>query len=145
MKLSKEITNGFFIFLGIALYFLLINAIGLGDKAYMRLFNTFFVLYGVNRTVKMNLAEGKTNFVSNAFAALKTSLIGVALSVLGLLIYSNLKGGNEFVQSLPKTFLFSGNASIIDFCISLLFEGIASSVVVAMFIMLYYNDKHKAD
>lgn len=145
MKLSKEITNGFFIFLGIALYFLLINAIGLGDKAYMRLFNTFFVLYGVNRTVKMNLAEGKTNFVSNAFAALKTSLIGVALSVLGLLIYSNLKGGNEFVQSLPKTFLFSGNASIVDFSISLLFEGIASSVVVAMFIMLYYNDKHKAD
>lgn len=145
MKLSKELTNGFIIFLGIGLYFMFINAIGYGDKAYLRLFNTVFVLYGVNRTIKMNLSEGKNNFVSNGVAALKTSLIGVFLSVLGLLIYSYIKGGNSFVQGLPKTFLFSGNPTIVDFCISLLFEGIASSVLVAMLLMLYWSDKHKTD
>lgn len=145
MKLSKELTNGFIIFLGIGLYFMFINAIGYGDKAYLRLFNTLFVLYGVNRTIKMNLSEGKNNFVSNGVAALKTSLIGVFLSVIGLLIYSYIKGGNSYVQSLPKTFLFTGNPTIVDFCISLLFEGIASSVLIAMLLMLYWNDKHKTD
>lgn len=145
MKLSKELTNGFIIFLGISLYFLFINAIGYGDKAYLRLFNTVFVLYGVNRTIKTNVSEGKNNFVSNGIAALKTSLIGVLLSVIGLLIYSYINGGDTFVQSLPKTFLFTGNPTTVDFCISLLFEGIASSVLVAMLLMLYWNDKHKAD
>jgi len=145
MKLSKEFTNGFIIFLGISFYFLLIKAIGFGDKSYLRLFNIVFVLYGVNRTVKMNVSEGKINFVSNGISALKTSLIGVVLSILGLLIYSYINGGDSYVQTLPKTFLFTGNPTIIGFCLSLLFEGIASSVLVAMLIMLYWNDKHKAD
>lgn len=145
MKLSKELTNGFIIFLGISLYFLFIKAIGFGDKSYLRLFNIVFVLYGVNRTVKMNLSEGKNNFVSNGISALKTSLTGVVLSVFGLLIYSYINGGDAYIETLPKTFLFTGNPTIVDFCISLLFEGVASSVLVAMLIMLYWNDKHKAD
>lgn len=145
MKLSKEITNGFIIFLGISFYFLFINAIGFGDKSYLRLFNIVFVLYGVNRTVKMNLAEGKNNFFLNGISALKTSLIGVFLSVLGLMVYSYINGGDSYVQSLPKTFLFTGNPTIVAFSLSLLFEGIASSVLVAMLLLLYWNDKHKTD
>ncbi|TDD99601.1 hypothetical protein [Flavobacterium cellulosilyticum] len=145
MKLSKELTNGFIIFLGISIYFLFINAIGYGDKAYLRMFNGVFVLYGVNRTLKMNISEGKVNFVSNAISAIKTSLIGVFLSVIGLLIFSYINGGDSYVQNLPKTFLFTGNPTIVDFCLSLLFEGVASSVIVALLLMLYWNDKYKAD
>jgi hypothetical protein len=145
MKLSKEFTNGFIIFLGISVYFLFINTIGFGDKAYLRLFNTVFVLYGVNRTISMNIAEGKKNFVSNAISAMKTSLVGVFLSVIGLLVYSYIQGGDAYVESLSKTFLFAGNPSIVTYCICLLFEGIASSVVVTMLLMLYWNDRHIAD
>jgi len=71
MKLSKEFTNGFIIFFGIALYFLFVKAIGYGDKAYLRLFNTVFVLYGVNRTITMNISEANKDFLSNAFLPLK--------------------------------------------------------------------------
>ena len=145
MRLSKEFTNGFIIFLGISIYFLFINSIGFGDKVYLRLFNTVFVLYGVNRTISMNISEGKKNFVSNASSAMKTSLIGVFLSVFGLLIYSYLKGGDSYVESLSKTFLFTGNPSIVTYCICLLFEGIASSVLVTMLLMLYWNDRHISD
>lgn len=145
MKLSKELTNGFIIFIGISLYFLFIKAIGFGDKSYLRLFNIVFVLYGVNCSVKMNLSQGNNNFLSNGISALKTSLIGVILSVLGLLIYSYKNGGDAYIKTLPKTFLFTGNPTIVDFCISLLFEGIASSVLVAMLVILYWNDKFKAD
>ena len=88
MKLPKELLNGLIIFIGISIYFLVMNALGYSNSAYLRVFNVLFVFYGVNRTIKMNLAEGKNNFVADATSAMITSVIGVALSVLGFLIYS---------------------------------------------------------
>jgi hypothetical protein len=37
------------------------NECYLGLLFYLRLVNVFFCLYSVNRTIKMNLAEGKKN------------------------------------------------------------------------------------
>lgn len=145
MKISTEFYNGIIIFFAIGVYFLLMNALGFSDVFYLRLLNVLFVFYGVNRTIQMNLAEGKKNYVSNAVSAMMTSLIGIALSILGLIIFSYIKGGDNYVQSLSKTFLFGGNPSVMAYSISLLFEGIASSVIVTMLIMLYWNNQFKAD
>ena len=145
MKLPKELTNGFLIFLGISLYFLAMNLLGLTNLVYLRLFNILFVFYGVNRTIKMNLAEGEKNFVTDATSAMFTSVIGVVLSVLGLLIFSYVKGGDSYIQSLSESFLFGGNPSINSYCISLFFEGIASSVIVVLLLMLYWNNRHSSD
>jgi len=121
------------------------NALGYADVFYLRFFNVFFVFYGVNRTIEMNLAEGEKKFVANAVSAMLTSLIGVFLSVIGLVIYSNMNGGDSYVESLPKTFLFGGNPSVNTYSICLLFEGIASSVIVTMLLMLYWNNRHVTD
>jgi hypothetical protein len=145
MKLSKEVTNGAIIFLGIGIYFLLINLLGFADSSLLRVFNVLFLFYGVNRTIKTNLAEGKKDFVKNAIAGIITAFIGVFFSVIGLIIYSHIMGGDAYVESLSKTFLFGGNPSISTYSICLLFEGIASAVVVTMLLMLYWNDRHKAD
>lgn len=145
MKIPKELVNGFIIFLGIAIYFLLMNALGFGNSFYLRLFNIIFVFYGVNRTIEMNISTEDKSFVNNAISAMFTSLIGVFLSIIGLISYSYLKGGDPFVQSLSKTFLFGGNPSIFTYSISLLFEGIASSVIVTMLLMLYWNNRLAAD
>ncbi len=145
MKLPKELRNGIIIFLGIGLYFLLMILLGLGDISALRLLNVVFVFYGVNRTIKMNLNEGKKNFVSNAVSALITSIIGVVLSIIGLLIYSYIRGGDAYIQSLSKTFLFGGNPTIVTYCISLLFEGIASSIIVTLLVVLYTNNKYITD
>lgn len=145
MKLPKELTNGFLIFLGISLYFLAMNLLGLASLPYLRLFNILFVFYGVNRTIKMNLAEGEKNFVTDATSAMFTSVIGVVFSVLGLLIFSYVKGGDSYIQSLSESFLFGGNPSINSYCISLFFEGIASSVIVVLLLMLYWNNRHSSD
>jgi len=145
MKLTKEIRNGFLIFLGIGLYFLLMNVLGLANLFYLRTLNVFFIFWGVNKTLQMNLIEGETNFVANAISAMITSLVGVALSVLGLLIYSYARGGDAYVRTLSETFLFGGNPSVPMYCICLLFEGIASSVIVTMMLMLYWNNKYIAD
>ncbi|MDD2821782.1 MAG: hypothetical protein PHW29_11010 [Flavobacterium sp.] len=145
MKLPKELLNGILIFVGIALYFLLMTILGYENVTFLRVFNIIFVFYGVNRTIQMNLAEGKKVFVTNAVSAMMTSLVGVLLSIIGLLIYSNMKGGDSYVQSLSETFLFGGNPTVNTYCISLLFEGIASTIIVTLLLMLYWNDRHVAD
>ncbi len=145
MKISKEVFNGATIFVGIAVYFLLMNALGYADVFYLRLLNIVFVYYGVNKTIQMNITEGKKTFVTNAVSAMTTSLVGVVLSVAGLIVYSYMQGGDDYVQSLSETFLFGGNPSIEIYCISLLFEGIASSVIVTLFAMLYWNNRFTAD
>ncbi|WP_394775692.1 hypothetical protein [Flavobacterium sp.] len=145
MNLPKEITNGFLIFLGIGIYFLLMSLLGLSHLFYLRTLNVFFIFYGVNRTMQMNLKEGETNFVSNAVSAMTTSVVGVSLSVLGLLIYSYTKGGDAYVETLSKTFMFGGDPSVPTYCICLLFEGLASSVIVTLMMMLYWNNKYIAD
>lgn len=145
MKLPKELLNGILIFIGIALYFLLMTILGYENVTFLRVFNIIFVFYGVNRTIQMNLAEGKKVFVTNAVSAIMTSLVGVLLSIIGLLIYSNMKGGDSYVQSLSETFLFGGNPTVNTYCISLLFEGIASTIIVTLLLMLYWNDRHVAD
>jgi len=145
MKISKEFQNGFLIFLGIAIYFLFMNLVGLSDVFYLRLFNTLFVLYGVNRTIMMNIHDGEVFLANNAKSAMKTSLIGVFLSIIGLIVFSYLQGGDQYVQSLSKTFLFGGNPSVMTYSICLLFEGIASTVVVTMLLLLYWNNRLVTD
>ncbi len=145
MKLPKELLNGGIIFAGIALYFLLMNALGYADLFYLRIVNVFFVFYGVNKTIEMNVAEGKKTFIANAISAMITSLVGVFLSIIGLVIYSYMQGGDSYVKSLSKTFLFGGNPSVNTYSICLLFEGIASSVIVTMLLMLYWNNRLTTD
>ncbi|GIZ09922.1 hypothetical protein [Flavobacterium sp. UMI-01] len=145
MKVSKEIVNGAVIFSGIAAYFMLMNVLGYADIFYLRLFNVIFVFYGVNRTIEMNLNEGKRKFIQNATSAMITSVIGVVLSVIGLIVYSYLQGGDAYVHSLSKTFLFGGNPSIEAYSICLLFEGIASSVIVTMLLMMFWNNRLTTD
>lgn len=145
MKVKKEVENGFFIFISIATFFLLMEFLGLSHLYYLRLFNIVFIVYAIKDTIESRIAHGKMKFVPNATAALTTSIIGVFLSVVGLLIYSHMKGGDPYVQSLSQTFLFGGNPSINVYCLTLFFEGVASSLMVAMILMLYYNDKFVVD
>ncbi|MEL1240603.1 hypothetical protein [Flavobacterium flavipallidum] len=145
MKLSKEFSNGVIIFLGIALYFLLMEALQLSNVYFLRLFNIIFVYYGVNRTLKSNFLEGKTNLSDNAISALMTSLTGVFLSISGLVAYIYAKGGDNYILTLSDTFLFVGSPSVMTYNISLLFEGIVSAVIVTFSLMLFWKKKYPSD
>lgn len=145
MKLPTEFYNGFLIFIGIGIYFLAMEALGLADLFYLRLLNILIVFYGTNRTLKSNFREGKTLFATNIASALLTSLTGVILSIMGLITYSFIKGGDLYVQSLSKTFLFGGNPSVMTYSISLLFEGIVSAVIVSFILILYWETRYVSD
>lgn len=145
MKLPKELVNGFIIFVGIGLYFLIMEILGLADIYLLRLFNVLFVFYGAHRTLKANFSENKTILVSNAVSALLTALTGIFLSIIGLIIYSYSKGGDAYVGSLSKTFLFGGDPSVMTYSISLFFEGIVSAVIVTFMLMLYWDPRYASD
>ena len=144
MKLSKELINGLLIFLGIGIY-LTMNLLGFSDVFFLRLFNIIFIIYGVNRTITSNIVEGKKDFLSNAISAFATSFTGVLLSVIGLWVYSHIRGGDVFVRTLSKSFLFGNDPSVNIYCVCLLFEGIASCIIVTLILMLYHNNKYAID
>jgi hypothetical protein len=141
MKLSKEITNGIIIFLGIALYFLIMELLGFSKQYLLRVLNVAFVWYGVNRTIKSNMLEGKNGYLTNMLSAGLTAFVGVFLSICGLLVLIYSKGGTEYISNLSKDFLFGGNPSVNEYCFSVLFEGLASSVIVVFVAMQYWRSK----
>jgi hypothetical protein len=145
MKLPKELYNGCIIFIGISLYFMTMELLGLSDLFYLRLFNVLFVFYGTNRTLKSNFSEGQIVFASNAASALLTSVTGVFLSISGLVAYSFAKGGDSYVKTLSEALLFGGNPSVMTYSISIFFEGIVSAVIVSFILLLYWDTRYASD
>jgi hypothetical protein len=140
MKLSKELVNGFLIFAGIAIFFLAMELLGLANNFYLRFFNLLFVFYGVNRTIKQNIVEGKNNYLKNLSSASITAFIGVLLSIIGLLAYIYYKGGDVYIANLSEKFLFGG-ASVNEYCFGLLFEGLASAMIVVFITLQIWRGK----
>lgn len=145
MKIPKELYNGVVIWIGISIYFLAMKALNLADLFYLRALNILFIYYGANRTLKSNYKEGKTVLPTNAFSALKTGLIGVFISIAGLVSYSYLQGGDKYIESLSASFLFGGDPTVVTYGVSLLFEDIVSAVIVTFTLLLFWKNRYPSD
>lgn len=142
MNISKELNNGILIFVGIGIYFLTMELLGLSHLFFLRILNIFIVIYFLNKTIKSNYNEGKIDYLENLISIMITSLIGVVLSVIGLLIYISIKGGDAYLAKLSQSFLFGGGTtSMNQYCIGLFFEGIASSIIITFTLMQYWKDR----
>ena len=142
MKFKRELINGIIIFLGIGIYFIILEILGLSDQTYLRMLNIVFVVYGVNRTIKENYQTGVHGYLTNFLSALITSMIGAVLSVAALLIYIQFKGGEEYLRALSENFIFGGGkVSIQQYSIGLLFESTAASLAVVFVLMQYWKGK----
>lgn len=138
----KEFKNGFIIFLGIGLYFLLMEMLGLADQFYLRFLNIFIVLYGASRSIRANYAEGNYEYMNNFMSSLVTCVVGVVLSVFGLMVYIHVRGGEAYLSTLSDGFILAGGkARINEYCIGLMFEGIASSLIGSLLLMQYWHGK----
>lgn len=140
MKNNVELKNGFLIFLGIGLFFLAMDFLGLANKNYLRALNAFIVLYGINKTIKTNLHNGVSNYLENFISGFKTGIIGVFLGIIGLIIYVYAKGGESYLSTLSETYFFIGKTNIIMYCSVLFFEGVASSLIGSFTLMQYWKD-----
>lgn len=142
MKLKRELLNGFIIFIGIGIYFIFMELLGLSDEFYLRIFNLFIVAFGVNLTLKQNVKNGVHGYFKNLISGILTSFIGAVLSVGGLYLYIKFKGSKEYLKSLSENFLFGGgDINATQYSIALLFESIASSVVISFILMQYWKNK----
>jgi len=142
MKYSREIINGFIIFLGIGIYFLILQFLGLSDIFILRIFNIIFVIYGVNRTLQQNHADGIGGYNTNLLSAIMTSMVGALMSVAALLAFIEYKGGETYLKNLSDSFIFGGGElTIHQYCIGLLFESSAASLMVSFCLMQYWKNK----
>ena len=142
MKLKRVLINGFIIYIGIAIYFLVIEYLDLADEFYLRLLNLAIVVFGINLTLKQNYNDGVSGYFENLISGILTSMVGALLSVGSLLFYIQYKGGDDYLQTLSKGFLFGGgDLNISYYCIGLLFESVASSIIVAFVLMQYWKNK----
>jgi hypothetical protein len=142
MNRKRVLINGFIIFVGIASYFLLIEYLGLADKFYLRILNLFIVGFGINLTLKQNAVEGIRGYFANLISGIATSMVGAIIGVTGLLFYIKYQGGDEYLQTLSKGFLFGGgDLNISYYCIGLLFESIASSIIISFVLMQFWKNK----
>lgn len=141
MKLSKEFKNGFIIFLGIGLFFLLMEGLGLSDNYFLRGFNVIIIVFGLNRTINANIQEGQKNFLTNFVSAGLTGAIGVVLSIIALSIYITLRGGSEYMSQLSDSVISGKTDSIAQYCMVLLLEGIASVLIVVFATIQYWKTK----
>ncbi|HLT75730.1 MAG TPA: hypothetical protein VKZ68_11605 [Ohtaekwangia sp.] len=142
MRFKREFANGFIIFLGIGIYFLILEFAGLSDEFYLRILNVFIVIYGVNRTIKGNYFDGVRGYFTHLLAAIMTSMIGALLSIASLMAYIHFNGGEAYLKNLAESFIFGGGElTIYRYCIALLFESVAASLAVSFCLMQYWKDK----
>lgn len=142
MRFKRELANGFLIFLGIGIYFFLLELTGLSDEFYLRILNVFIVIYGVNRTIKGNYLDGVRGYFTHLTAAIMTSMIGALLSIVALMIYIQVQGGERYLKNLAESFIFGGGElTVYRYCIALLFESVAASLAVSFCLMQYWKDK----
>lgn len=142
MKFSRLLINGLIIFIGIAVYFLLIEALGLQDQIYLRLVNFVFVIYGVNRTIKSNVHDGIRGYVKNILAGFITAMVGLIVGLIAFMIYIEYKGGNTYLETFADSYIFGGGSPLLyQFCFGLFVEGAASSMIVSFAMMQYWKNK----
>jgi hypothetical protein len=142
MNVSRIVINGLIIYIGIALFFLLMELIGWSDQVYLRLFNFIFVIYGVNRTIKANYQDHTDGYFTNLVSGIGTAIVSLALGLFSLIGYIEYKGGNEYLNHFSGSYIFGGgDPSLYQFCIGLTIEGVAASVVVSFALMQYWKDK----
>lgn len=145
MKLPKEIVNALIIFAGIAIYFFIIDFLGLSNVLWLRVLNVFFVWYGVNRTLSYNVEHGKKDYGYNLLSAGATAVLGVIFSTIGMLVYIHLCGGDSYIKEhLASEMLFGGEPTANQFSIGIFIEGLASALIVIFVSVQYWRSKMAA-
>ncbi len=141
MKISRIIINGIIIFIGIALFFLLMEVLNLTDHVYLRLFNFVFVIYGVNLTIKQNYKDRIYGYLTNLASGFLTAFVSLLLGILSFVAYAGYKGGESYIDEHVKSYIFGGDPSIPQFAMGLLLEGMAASVIVSFTLMQIWKNK----
>ena len=124
-------------------FFFLSKLFGVHENPYLRFLNLLFVFVGVRRSILTNININKeTNYITNLGLGLQTSAIAVIFSIIGVIGYIEFINP-EFLTIMNGSFLIGGNLSIAEIFISLLIEGMASSLIASFVVMMFYKNHDK--
>ncbi|MFT5970303.1 MAG: hypothetical protein ACI8ZO_000812 [Flavobacteriales bacterium] len=138
-KNKIELKNGILIFGLIGGFFLLFVAIDQADNTYLRMLNFFFVGYGINRSISSKVKQSSDNYLEALASGMLTGVIGVLLSIIGLMAYFALLGNAIDVADFAPSFIAGDVVSVFPYCFALLIEGIASCAVTSLLLMQYWK------
>lgn len=132
--------NGFLIYACIVIFFLLMKLLGLDNVSELRFFNFVFVLWGVNRAIKMNINLNRESlYLSNWSVGIGASIVGIGLTILGLIVYV-LFMQPSFMTVLENSNFWGRNLNLGMVVFALAIEGIASSVICSFVLMQFYKN-----
>lgn len=144
--MKTEVRNGLLITLLLGIYFIALDIMGLSDIPYLRFGNALIVLFGINRTLRHNLEIGRDRYFDQFKSALSTSTYGILFSMVGLVLYVGLIVGEAHLQELSSPLFIRGESlGVVQYSISLLFEGLASGVLLSYISMQYYKNAKSLD
>ena len=146
MSLDKIIIkNAIMIALLIGGFFLISKLVGLEENPYLRFLNLVFVFFGIFMAIKESIHKnGETKYITNLGVGIKTSALAVILSIIGVIIYIQFISP-EFLDVMNKSFLIGGNLSLAEIIITLVIEGMASSIIGSFIVMQFYKNHTKKD
>lgn len=138
---KTELKVGLLIAGCLGLYFLIIESAGLSNVAFLRLFNIVFVIVGINISIKANLAKGNNGYLENFGSSIVASFSGILVSIIGLWCYVSIFKDDLFLKDLAASVIINGeDIMLTQFCVALLIEGLASSLVLAFISMQYWKN-----
>ena len=137
------IKHALLITLLIGIFFLLCTLFGLEGNPYLRFLNIGFVIFGIYLAIKESIFKnGESKYLINLGIGIRTSAFAVILSVIGVIIYIQFIDP-DFINIMNNSFLIGGNLSIPKIAITLVIEGMASSIIGSFIIMQYYKNHDK--
>lgn len=141
MNVNKIIfKNALLIYLGVVIYFLVMKALGFDNVSELRFLNFIFVLWGINNALKSNINLNHDNsYINNFSVGFATSVIGVSLIILGLMIYISFID-SSFITVLENSAFWGKDLNLSMVVFALAIEGIASSIVCSFILMQYYKN-----
>lgn len=131
---------GFYSFLGIALFFVLMKFFNLEDVSILRAFNLVFIIYFSNALARKNIKkqEGLT-YLENLASLFLANVFTLVLSIASFYLYITFVD-TAFLSHFVGGILWQKDLSIWQAVASLLLEGIAGAVIVSFTLMQYWKD-----
>jgi hypothetical protein len=139
MKKNKNIlVYALLTYLSLGIYFLVIEALGLADHTYLRLFNGVIILVFMNHLIKSNIKNNVNGYLENFRAAFVSSSIAVVLGGISLIIFLNFKDA-AYVRSIADGLLLAGAGEASQVGGGILIEGLASTMIFSFVSMQYWK------
>lgn len=137
------IKNAVLIVFMIGGFFFFTKIFGLHENPFLRFFNLLFVGIGIRQAIKTNIKVNKeTSYIINLGLGLQTSALAVLFSIVGVVSYVEFIDP-DFLNAMDKSFLISGSLSLPELFITLLIEGMASSLIGSFIVMQFYKNHDK--